>query len=78
MPGATSNGSEIQKPDELARIDRGLLERIRAMTEQSLEAAVGNSLTKDERAAVLERRDRIVEHFDNRIRQHGEGVLFTM
>jgi hypothetical protein len=72
-------GKELLKPEELTRCERGLLERLRGLTEQSVAEAVGRSLTKDERAAVLARRDRIVKLYDDRIAKIGDaGVLFTM
>jgi hypothetical protein len=72
-------GTNLLKPENLTRCDRGLLERLRAMTAESLAEAVGSSLTKPEQAAVLARRDRIVKHYDDRIARLGEPVvLFTL
>jgi hypothetical protein len=72
-------GKELLKPDQLSRCDRQLLASLRAMTKESLEAAVGSSLTSSEREAVLERRDRLVRHFDERVKRFGEaGVLFDL
>lgn len=72
-------GTELQKPEQLTRCDRKILASLRAMTKESLEAAVGSSLTSSERDAVLERRDRLVRHFDDRIKRFGEGgVLFDL
>ena len=72
-------GKNLVKPEDLTRCDRGLLDRLRGISEQSLAEAVGDSLTKDERAAVITRRDRIVKHFDDRIAKLGEAsVLFSM
>ncbi len=69
---------KLQKPNELTRCERGLLEGIRALTAESLAQAVGDSLTKDEQAAVMARRDLIVKHYDDRIAKLGEGILFTI
>jgi hypothetical protein len=72
-------GENLLKPENLSRIDRGLLERLRAVTPESLSQAVGNSLTKPEQEALLVRRDRIVKHYDDRIARLGEPVvLFTL
>jgi hypothetical protein len=72
-------GKDLLKPENLSRCDRGLLERLRAMTPESLAQAVGSSLTKPEQEALLARRDRIVKHYDDRIARLGEPVvLFTM
>jgi hypothetical protein len=68
-------GKELMKPDDLTRIDRGLLARLKALTDKSVEEAVGDSLLKGERAAVLERRDRIVKIFEERAARLGENVV---
>jgi hypothetical protein len=72
-------GHDLLKPEQLTRCDRGLLERLRALTRESLAQAVGTSLTKQEPDALLVRRDRIVRHYDDRIARLGEPVvLFTL
>jgi hypothetical protein len=72
-------GGNLLKPENLTRCDRALLERLRAMTAESLAQAVGSSLTKAEQEAVLTRRDRILKHYEDRIARLGEPVvLFTM
>jgi hypothetical protein len=71
--------SDLLKPEQLSRCERGLLERLRAVTPESLSQAVGNSLTKQEQEALLARRDKIIKHFDDRIARLGEPVvLFTL
>ena len=69
-------GKDLMKPGELARCDRGLLTRLKALTAESVEKAVGDSLMKGERDAVLERRDRIVKHFEERVAKLGEAMVF--
>jgi hypothetical protein len=72
-------GTNLLRPEQLTRCDRGLLERLRALTPESLSQAVGNSLTKQEQEALLARRDRIVKHYEERIARLGEPVvLFTL
>ena len=71
--------TNLLKPEQLARCDRGLLERLRALTPEALAQAVGNSLTKQEQEALLARRDKIIKHYDDRIARLGEPVvLFTL
>ena len=70
-------GKELVAPADLTRCDRRLLDGMRALTAESLAKAIGDSLTKEEQAAVLARRDLIVKHFDDRISKLGEGILFT-
>jgi hypothetical protein len=70
---------ELLSPDKLVRCERGLFERLKALTDQSIADAVGKSLTKPEREALLRRRDLIVKHFTDRIAKVGEDVvLFTL
>jgi hypothetical protein len=72
-------GQNLLKPEQLSRCDRGLLERLRAITPESLAEAVGPSLTKSEQEALLTRRDRIIKHYEDRIARLGEPVvLFTL
>jgi hypothetical protein len=71
-------GHELLKPDNLTRIDRDLLTKLRGLTSEAVSQAVGDSLKKDELAAVMARRDLIVKHFDDRIARTNETVvLFT-
>lgn len=71
--------TNLLKPEQLSRCDRGLLERLRAVTPEALKQAVGNSLTKQEQEALLARRDKIIKHYDERIARLGEPVvLFTL
>lgn len=67
---------EIPRIDQLTRCDRALLDHLRRIDEGTLAEAVGDSLTRDERRALLARRDRIVRHFDERIKQFGEAVVY--
>jgi len=68
-------GKTLLKPEQLARCDRDLLERLRALTPEALSQAVGNSLTRLEQEALLARRDLIVKHYDDRIARLGEPVV---
>lgn len=66
---------ELVKPEDLTRCDRGLLTRLKGLTEESIAQAVGDSLMKAEREAVLERRDRIVKLLEDRVTKLGEVVV---
>jgi hypothetical protein len=68
-------GKELLKPENLTRCDRGLLDRLRAITAESLSAAVGDSLTRLEQEALLARRDLIVKHYEDRVAKLGEAVV---
>jgi hypothetical protein len=70
---------DLLKPDQLQRVDRTLLGRMRDLTTAELSDAMDKSLTKDEIGALLARRDLIVKLFDEKIAQRGEAaVLFTL
>jgi hypothetical protein len=71
--------TNLLKPEQLSRCDRGFLERLRTLTPEALAQAVGNSLTKQEQEALLARRDKIIKHYEERIARLGEPVvLFTL
>jgi hypothetical protein len=65
------------RPNELPRIDRALLARLEALNEEELASATKGYLPKGEAAAVMKRRDLIVEHFRALVKQLGEArVLY--
>jgi hypothetical protein len=65
------------RPNELPRIDRALLARLEALSEDELASATKGYLPKGEAAAVMKRRDLIVEHFRALVKQLGEArVLY--
>lgn len=68
--------SSLQKPNELTRIDRDLLERLRATTSDELADAVGDLLSPAQLAALDDRRADIVDHFDGLVAQAGEAAVF--
>jgi len=71
-------GKDLLKPQNLTHCERGLLDRLKAMTKESLAEAVGDSLMGYEQEMVLARRDRIVKLYEDRIARQGEAaILFT-
>ena len=67
---------ELTRPEQLLRIDRGLLDNLRGLTPDALEAALGDVLSRGERSSVMRRRDLLLQHFDDRIARFGErGVV---
>ena len=56
--------NKLASPKNLTRIERGALERLRALDDAALKTAVGDYLTSFERRALLQRRDEIVALFD--------------
>ena len=65
---------DIEKTD-LVRCDRQLLERLRTLTAAGIAKATGHHLNKLEVDAVLKRRDRIVDYFQQLIAQKGENEV---
>jgi hypothetical protein len=67
----------LRKSDDLVRIDRALLARLRDLDVSRLRGVMDGVLTTGEIEAVMARRDALVRHFDARIHQVGEtAVLF--
>jgi len=72
-------GKDLLKPQQLERVDRDMLEKMRGLTAPALTETMDKSLTKAEIQALLARRDAIVKLFDEKIAQRGEAaVLFTL
>ena len=70
---------KLRTPKLLERCERGLLEKMRALTAETVTGAVGDSMNKSEIEAMLARRDEIVKLFEGMIAQRGEGaILYTM
>ena len=66
---------EITDPFRLTRIRRDLLDNLRALTPEALEDATGDHLSGTQRARLLERRDLLLRHFDERIARLGEAFV---
>ena len=64
---------ELTRPEQLMRIDRDLLDNLRGLTPDALEAALGDTLSAGERSSLMRRRDLLLQHFDDRIARFGEG-----
>ncbi len=65
------------RAEELPRVDRALLGRLEGLTVESLTTATSDYLPPSQLAAVMKRRDLIVEHFRARVKQLGEArVLY--
>jgi len=68
---------ELRKTDDLVRVERGFLARIRRLDKESVREVMDGVLTNPEIDAVLARRNALVQHFDERINKAGEvAVLF--
>ena len=70
---------KLRTPRLLERADRGLLEKLRGLSAETLTREMGSSLSRFEIEGVLARRDEIVTLFDGMIAQRGEGaILYTL
>jgi Phosphatidylinositol 3- and 4-kinase. len=67
--------TDLLNPQQLERCDRALLTKLKGLTRESLTEAVAKSLTKDEIAALLARRDKIVKLYEKRIADLGENAV---
>jgi hypothetical protein len=62
---------------EMTRVDRPLVEKLRALDEATLMARIRPWVLSDGNVrAILKRRDKIVAHFDRLAAERGEGVVF--
>ncbi len=69
--------STLQRPGDLARVDRALLARLKDLTKDAIERQTDPYLTGREIDAVLDRRDAIVDHFARLIETKGlDAVLY--
>jgi hypothetical protein len=59
------------------RVDYKLLKALRQLTLAQLTEKLGGYLRPEEISAILGRRDIIVQHFNNQIKQNGEDAVFT-
>jgi len=72
-------GRDLRNPGSLARVERSLFEKLRALDRGAFVDAVKSILTKDEIDALFIRRDRLVQLFDQKIASLGEAkVLYTI
>jgi hypothetical protein len=56
--------NDLKSPKNLTRIERGALDRLKALSLETMNAAVGDYLTSFEKRALLQRRDDIVALFE--------------
>ena len=69
---------KLPSPQRVRRVERGVWERLRSVSDEELEAAIEPYLGGPERAALLERRRLLVELIEEKIGQLGEdGILFS-
>lgn len=62
---------------EMTRIDVNLWERMQALTEESLTAAIGSWLSRGEIRSIVQRRDRMREIIDKMVAERGAAAVFV-
>jgi len=66
---------KLRSKDELLRCDRAVYERLRSLTPEELTSALGKILKPRELEGVLSRRDLLVAHFQNLVRERGAASV---
>ena len=66
---------DLQSPKDLVKCDRQLLQNLRKLDGKEVLEKTKPNLNKNEVAAVMARRDKIVAHFDQLIAQKGEAAV---
>ena len=72
---AFRSNEELKAPNDLVRCNRQLLEKLKALDANALTEATKHYLNKYEVKAVMERRDKIVALFQQRIAEKGENEV---
>jgi hypothetical protein len=62
-------------PKDLVRCPRTMFEKLKALDANALDEKTGHYLSKDERKAVMQRRDKIVAQFQKMIAEKGENEV---
>ena len=75
LPGVWSREDAAQYPEEVARVDRTLLGRLRALNRDEMRKNLGKWLSNDEIDAVLARRDVLVGMLDKHVAAKGEAAV---
>ena len=66
---------DLASTKDLTKCDRQLLQTLRALTEETVEASTKPHLSKSEIRAMMTRRDKLVAHFDQLIAEKGEAEV---
>jgi len=72
---AFRNFSQLQRPDDLVRCDRVLLEKLKALNADQVAEKTKPYLSKTEVKSLMARRDAIVKHFQKLITEKGENEV---
>jgi hypothetical protein len=71
--------TDLQEPVTVKRCERQLFEHMKQLEKNTLHSRLNKYLRELEIEAILKRRDKLVAHIEQLIREHGEAaVLYTM
>jgi hypothetical protein len=70
---SSKGGKEGPKP--MSELPRAIVDKVKALTFDSIKAAVGSYVEDDEIKAVLKRRDLIMKEIDEMIKKNGEDTV---
>jgi len=73
---AFTSEKNLSRMAKLGRVDRELWQKMLALDEPQLEAALGSWCDKGRRNAILRRRDEMKKNIDALVAQKGEGAVF--
>jgi hypothetical protein len=65
----------LRQPATLTSIARGLWDRLQRLTRDDVRRSVGTNLTLEETGALMQRHERLVEHYTRLIRERGETTV---
>ena len=66
---------DLKYPADLSQIDRTLLARLRALDADQVRAATAHCVSPFEVSALMKRRDALVTHFDQLVKEKGAGAV---
>lgn len=72
---AFRNDKNLRTPNDLVQCDRQLLEKLKTLKADELAAKTHGYLTKDQVQGVMARRDKIVERFQQLVKEKGENAV---
>jgi hypothetical protein len=73
---ALTNDKSLGKMAKLTRVDRELWQKMLALDEAQIEAALGAWCDKGKRKAILQRRDEMKKNIDKLVAEKGEAAIF--
>jgi len=67
---------ELLDPGRVARVKRGVWDRLKAMAEEDLRGMVGGYIDSAQLSALAKRRDLLVQHIERLVTERGAEAVF--